>query len=250
MATFSDDMSGHTVGDKSDKETLTGITGYTGLFNAAGSTTQQNIEIISSTNPLGGTNIMRFTEDYNLNTMVCVTALGDQSGAVHAKVLYRVNNLTANAAGHFQIRMPAVKINTDTPTNANGLGLRKEIVGENTEITHRASYMQGAADWFHMGAVKDVASTYVAGDWWWHELLVTAGNLWSWKTWKNGDSVPAWDREDVSQATLTTGWVGMGIFGCTRDPVDVAFFSVGTGADSAPDPSAPAGPIVLRTRRV
>ena len=241
MATFSDDFSA--ASGTANQAATTAISGWTGIF--AGSSTYQNATIVTEGGTIGG-KILRVTDTgWGGTTAMYPTSIGSLADNTTTEVLvcWRIGTgITTSNGSHFAA--PFVRLNTATAARRYQIGYS---IAAGTE-DHQLHYIHDGNEWSTAGALKDVTTDYVQGDWWWSRVQVDGGatSNWRWRTWKDGTSEPgSWQNADVSAADESRrgGAVGVGLLRSSGvgTLIDVQYFSVGTAGDAAPEPGGGGG---------
>lgn len=241
MATFSDDFS--TRSGTADATTPNAITGWTGNF-PSGSAAFASASIVTDAGAIGG-KVLRLVDtgwSSAADKSLYVTDIGAVADDTTTEMLcgWRLESGVTAISAFFHYAPGFIR---ELTTN---IGRRYQVGHTIASGTHtqRLWYVQNNNDWSAIGAAKDVSSNFVAGDWWWTRIQVDGGATgnWRWRTWKDGDAEPGtWQNADSANTTVRGGYVGVGIYLSTGWHMDVQWFSVGTGGDAAPEPSAGGG---------
>jgi hypothetical protein len=234
MATFSDDFSSHTVGTTADVSTPNAITGWNGQF-PAGSSGFAEAEVISGSTPLGDRFLRISDTGWGFNKALYPSSIGSvgASTATHILCLWRTDaGLTVSTTPTYAPGF--IRQNTSNLGYRYQVGLTKSGSTE----SHALWYVRDADEWTPVGSSKDVSTDFVPGEWWWHELKVSASGGWLWRTWEYGTTKPTdWQNAEATDTSEGSGYCGIGMWGAVP-AVDFAWFSAGTGSDAAPEPSS------------
>lgn len=240
MATFSDDFSSHSAGTKADSANTTAITGWTADFPSS-STAFISGEIITEAAAPGGKVLRLLDTGFGAsNKSMRPTSIGAVADDTTTEilVLWRHEDVgqTSQNAGQF-----APGFIRQSTTNLRNRYQVSPLLSSSV-WTHRLAQISNGSVGSNVGAAKDVTSTYAPGQFWWTRLQVDGGATgnWRWRTWKDGDSEPGtWTNADSANTFIRGGYVGVGLDAtATGQHMDIGWFSVGTGGDAAPEPSA------------
>lgn len=235
MATFQDDFA--SASGTATDSAPTAISGWTAQF-ASGSTGFQSATIQTASGTVSG-NVMRLADTgWGAAMMIRPTTIGNVSANTATEVLIGwrtstgVTSSTAVTFGPGQLRTNTANINQHYTVGSR--------VAAGVE-TQQLWYNNAGSEWVSIGATKTVTTDYTPGDWWWTRLQVDGSGNWLWRTWADGGSEPGtWQNASAADTTVTGGYAGFGLFS-TAFVIDVQWFSLGTGADSAPSPSGGGG---------
>lgn len=222
MATFSTDFSGYSAGD------IVSVGG--GDWATQGTLTSWTRQVEVDGTAIGGKrlNVQDTSQDWGSQASAVVNeTIGSTSGDIEVLAAFRVSTV-ANI--ELDARPFGVPLLIAADNTAYGPGL-----DDNLSNIQLCEYSTGFTMDFTHGTFAVTTLSNNALHWC---RVGRSGTTIRLKFWKNGETEPASWQASVTDTSITTVKAGLGFFDYNASPFIVEWVGIGTGADSAPGPTA------------